>query len=120
MKRLLKRIHQGNKGFTLVELLVVIFIMGVLAAIVIPNFSGIVDEGETEAAAAELSIVQTSMDVMMARSGISAVTVTAATGDMSTFPTGNVLYPDYMRTGNTTGNYSTSATGLVTQATTGY
>ena len=67
-----------------------------------------------------MAIVQTSMDVMMARASTSTVTVTAATSDMATFPTGNVLYPSYMRTGNTTGTYSVDATGLVTQETTGY
>ena len=120
MKLFMKRIRRENKGFTLVELLVVIAILAVLAAIALPNFTGLVDDGQTEAAAAELDMVQTSMDVMMAKAGISAVTVTAATSDMITFPTGNVLYPTYMRTGNTTGTYSCDATGLVTQATTGY
>ena len=120
IKRIFKTANRDNRGFTLVELLVVIAILAVLAAIALPNFSGIIDEGETEAAAAELALVQTSMDVMMARASTSAVTLTAATSDMSTFPTGNVLYPSYMRTGNTTGTYSCTTTGLVTQETTGY
>lgn len=120
MKRFLKRIHRESKGFTLVELLVVIAILGVLAAIVLPNFTGIIDEGETEAAAAELATVQTSMDTMMARSSISAVTLTTSTDNMSAFPTNNVLYPDYLRTETTTGNYSCTTTGLVTQEDTGY
>ena len=120
MKLFMKRIHRGNKGFTLVELLVVIAILGVLAAIALPNFAGVISKGETEAASSELVTVQTAVDVMMAYSGLTSVNVTAATSDMGTFPTGNVLYPNYMRTGNTTGTYSTDATGLVTQVTTGY
>ena len=120
MKRFFKKIHKGNKGFTLVALLVVVAILGVLAAIVLPNFTGIVDEGETEAAAAEKATVQIAMDVMMTRSSLGSVAVTPATDNMSDFPIGNGIYPDYLRYGTTTGTYSCTTTGLVTQETTGY
>ena len=120
MKQFLKRIHRESKGFTLVELLIVIAILGILAAVVLPNVTGLVGEGQTEAAKAELVTVQTAMDTMMAKEGRSSVTATSATNDMSSFPTGNVLYPNYLRTATTQGTYSCATTGNVTQATTGY
>ena len=120
MGRFLKRVHGDSKGFTLIELLIVIAIIGILAAVIIPNFTGLVGTGKTEAAAAELTNVQTAMDTMMARKGLTAVTATEATDDMAKFPKDNPLYPDYMRTQKTKGTYSCSTTGLVTQVTTGY
>lgn len=115
MKRLLKRMHQDGKGFTLVELLVAIGILATLTAVVLLNVTGVIGEGETEAAEAELATVQTAMDVMMSKNDLTSVTATSSTNNMAAFPTGNPLYPDYLRTATTSENYSCSTTGLVTQ-----
>lgn len=112
---------RGEKGFTLVELLIVFTLLGVLAAIMVPNITGLIGYGHDQAAATELSIVQTAMDSMMAKTDSESVTATVATDNMSQFPSAPYsLYPDYLRDEFTTGTYSCEDDGKVTQESTGY
>ena len=86
MKGFAKKGSRGEKGFTLVELLIVFTLLGILAAIMIPNVSGLVGYGQTQGAAAELSIIQTAVDTMMAKDNLSSVAVNNGTANMSLFP----------------------------------
>jgi len=57
----LKLLSRGEKGFTLLEMLVVVAILGVLASIVIPNVVKFMNEGKEEARQAEHHNLQTAV-----------------------------------------------------------
>lgn len=74
---MLKRMR-GERGFTLVELLVVLAIMAILVAIVVPNLAGLTGGARGKAAKEELSIVQTAMDTLMSENQAVSVTLNDA------------------------------------------
>lgn len=88
----------GEKGFTLIELLIVVAILGVLAAVVIPNVGRFIGRGEAEAAATELSNIQTAVTSMMVDNQVSSlpnpVLEANATSDMTAFPDTSVCGVD--------------------------
>ena len=115
-----KRLHRGQKGFTLMELLIVVAILGVLAAVVIPRFTGLIGTADDEAAATELEVVQTAMTACMAAAGDGTVDAQASETQLgpssTTLPGGlsSGSIANYLQT--TTGwNYTWDTSGNVTQ-----
>ena len=117
MRSLFRKMHKGEKGFTLVELLVVFTLLALLAAIMIPSVSSLVDYGNVQAMAAEKSVIQTAMDSMMAVNGLASGDVTEVTSwvqNMATFPDAdNALYPTFLRFATTKYYYECSTNGTV-------
>ena len=82
LKRLVSRIPGGQRGFTLIEMIVVVGIIAVLAAVIVPNIGKFIGSGEAGAKDAELESVQTAMNAMMADKAVTALT--ANTGGTAT------------------------------------
>jgi prepilin-type N-terminal cleavage/methylation domain-containing protein len=128
MERLLNELRKrrGNqKGFTLIEMLVVISILGILAAVVTISMVGITGIAQRNADNAEKKTVQVALDAMAAQQQVpvnALCTNAPDTDDMATFPvTGSTaanglpvaLFPTYIHQQKTSHKYTCSAQGVV-------
>ena len=74
----MRKIFMNKKGFTLIELMIVVAIIGILAAIAIPNFMSYQCKAKQSEAKANLGSIKTQMEAYFAEYDTYAATVTAA------------------------------------------
>jgi len=60
--RALHKRTKGDKGFTLIELIVVIAVLGVLATLIIPKVVGVKSDAETKAMEANEKIIKNALE----------------------------------------------------------
>lgn len=64
-----KRTIKKRKGFMLLELIIVVAIIGILAAVAIPNLVGMTDEAKVSKIQSDLSTIGTAMEVYHVKKG---------------------------------------------------
>jgi general secretion pathway protein G len=69
-----------NRGFTLVEILIVVIILGILAAIVIPQFTNASSDARNSSVQSTLQTIRSQMELFKLQHSDTPPTVTAITG----------------------------------------
>ncbi len=117
------RFLKKERGFTLVEILIAVAILGIVAAVAVPTVATIKSRSEAKANSGELMNVASALHSMMSDQELDSVTAipqASATNAMTAFPDGT--YPlnggatgDYMRQTTTKFTYYVSSAGRVSQ-----
>ncbi len=88
MQKLMKRLHKNEKGFTLVELMVVVVIIGILVAIAVPIYNSVQDNAKNSAHSANIRTIEGAiMLYQAANDGDNPANNDALSGQITDWPT---------------------------------
>jgi type IV pilus assembly protein PilA len=74
------QIHHAQKGFTLIELMIVVAIIGILAAIAIPQYQDYTARSQVTRVVGEVSAIRTAVEESVNRGGVTLSTVATDAG----------------------------------------
>jgi prepilin-type N-terminal cleavage/methylation domain-containing protein len=101
---------KNQKGFTIVELLIVIVIIGILAALVIVAYNGIQNRARATQYQTDAQAIQKKAEALAAdNSGVYPSAAATFTGDLGTLPSGVAVVVTTATAGNQTNSIKTSA-----------
>jgi len=104
-------VKEGKKmrrGFSLIEIMFVVAIIVILAAVIIPNFTGITDRSKTARVSEDFSNFATALELYRADWGKFPV----ATTTVSVSKKGGVFYTELTGTGSTNATTNKTITGF--------
>jgi len=113
MRQLIKQRIKNEKGLTLIELLAVIVILGIIAAIAIPSIGSIIQKSKEDAVKADAITVINAAKNYVAANGIPASGDNIDQNDLSSYVSNVNLTTNYYVTTTDGSNFELTTSGSV-------